>query len=107
MRLAIDDFGGNESSLSALKRLPVDEVKIAGPLVRAMTRDPREAAIVRCAIDLAHSWGRVVVAQDVDDEAAWRLLSEFGCDVAQGRYVSPALSRSDLAQWLDRTVPAG
>jgi EAL domain-containing protein (putative c-di-GMP-specific phosphodiesterase class I) len=107
VRLAIDDFGGNESSLSALKRLPVDEVKIAGPLVRAMTRDPREAAIVRCAIDLAHSWGRLVVAQDVDDEAAWQLLSEFGCDVAQGRYVSPALSRGDLAQWLDRTVPAG
>jgi diguanylate cyclase (GGDEF)-like protein/PAS domain S-box-containing protein len=107
VRLAIDDFGGNESSLSALKRLPVDEVKIAGPLVRAMTRDPREAAIVRCAIDLAHSWGCVVVAQDVDDEAAWRLLSGFGCDVAQGRYVSPALSRGDLAQWFDRPVPVG
>ncbi|HKD20139.1 MAG TPA: EAL domain-containing protein [Thermoanaerobaculia bacterium] len=105
VRLAIDDFGGNESSLSALKRLPVDEVKIAGSLVRAMARDPREAAIVRCAIDLGHSWDRRVVAQDVDDEAAWDLLSEFGCDVAQGRYVSPALARNDLARWLDRSAP--
>ncbi|HTO74841.1 MAG TPA: EAL domain-containing protein [Thermoanaerobaculia bacterium] len=105
VRLAIDDFGGNESSLSALKRLPVDEVKIAGSLVRAMARDPREAAIVRCAIDLGHSWGRQVVAQDVDDEAAWTLLSEFGCDVAQGRYVSPALARNDLARWLDGPIP--
>ena len=106
VRLAIDDFGGNESSLSALKRLPVDEVKIAGPLVRAMARDPREAAIVRCAIDLGHSWGRQVVAQDVDDEAAWALLSEFGCDVAQGRYISPALRQGDLARWFDRSAPA-
>jgi len=105
VRLAIDDFGGNESSLSALRRLPVDEVKIAGALVRAMSRDPREAAIVRCAIDLGHSWGRRVVAQDVDDEAVWDLLSEFGCDVAQGRYVSPALPRNDLAGWLDRSAP--
>lgn len=104
VRLAIDDFGGNESSLSALRRLPVDEVKIAGPLVRAMGRDPREAAIVRCAIDLGHSWGRQVVAQGVDDETAWDLLSEFGCDVAQGRYVSPALARNDLIGWLDRSA---
>src|SRR5262245_52036310 len=54
VRLAIDDFGSGESSLASLKQLPVDEIKIAGSLVRAMARDSRDAAIVRCAIDLRH-----------------------------------------------------
>src|SRR5262249_17454469 len=45
VRLSIDDFGGGESSLACLKQLPVDEIKIAGSLVRAMARDPRDAAI--------------------------------------------------------------
>jgi EAL domain-containing protein (putative c-di-GMP-specific phosphodiesterase class I) len=104
VRLSIDDFGGGESSLSCLKQLPVDEIKISGSLVRTMARDPRDAAIVRFAIDLGHSLGRQVVAEDVEDAAAWDLLSDYGCDFAQGRYVSPALAGADLASWLDRSV---
>jgi diguanylate cyclase (GGDEF)-like protein/PAS domain S-box-containing protein len=104
VRLAIDDFGGGESSLPALKQLPVDEIKIAGPLVRAMARDSRDAAIVRFAIDLGHRLGRQVVAQDVEDAASWDMLAEYGCDFAQGRYVSPALPVGDLTRWLDGPV---
>ncbi|MGE5412794.1 MAG: EAL domain-containing protein [Syntrophomonadaceae bacterium] len=101
VRLAIDDFGIGESSFGSLKRLPVDEIKIAGAFVRDMARDSRDAAIVRCAIDLGHSLGREVVAQQVEDEASWEMLAEFGCDLAQGPYVSPALPRTELALWLE------
>lgn len=100
VRLSIDDFGASESSLASLKRLPVDEIKIAGAFVRDMARDERDAAIVRCAIDLGHSLGQQVVAQDVADEESWGMLAAFGCDFAQGRYVSPALPRAEMTRWL-------
>ena len=100
--LAIDDFGGSGSLLTSLKRLPVDEIKLAGAFVRDMVRDARDAAIVRCTIDLGHSLGRRVVAQDVEDEASWQMLAEFGCDEAQGSYVGPAMARPELTRWLER-----
>jgi diguanylate cyclase (GGDEF)-like protein/PAS domain S-box-containing protein len=101
VRLSIDDFGASESSLASLKRMPVDEIKIAGAFVREMARDERDAAIVRCTIDLGHSLGQQVVAQDVGDEAAWKMLEAYGCDFAQGRYVSPALPRAEMTRWLE------
>ncbi|HWZ84667.1 MAG TPA: EAL domain-containing protein [Thermoanaerobaculia bacterium] len=107
VRLSIDDFGSSESSLSSLRRLPVDEIKIAGAFVREMSRDPKDAAIVRCAIELGHSLGQQVVAQDVEDAASWEMLEAFGCDFAQGRYVSPALPRRELTRWLEGSVTPG
>jgi len=101
VRLAVDDFGGGESSLLSLKQLPVDEIKIAGAFVRGMGRDAQDAAIVRSLIELGHRLGRDVVAQDVEDEAAWQMLAEYGCDLAQGRYVAPALPRGELGRWLE------
>ncbi len=98
--LAIDDFGASGSLLTSLKRLPVDEIKLAGAFVRDMVRDARDAAIVRCTIDLGHSLGRRVVAQDVEDAASWEMLAEFGCDGAQGSYVGPAMARQELTRWL-------
>jgi diguanylate cyclase (GGDEF)-like protein/PAS domain S-box-containing protein len=103
VRLAIDDFGSRESSLASLKKMPVDEIKIAGAFVRAMARDAQDAAIVRSLIELGHRLGRQVVAQDVEDAASWEMLSEYGCDLAQGRYVSPALPRAELMLWLAGT----
>ncbi len=100
VRLSIDDFGSGESFLSSLKRLPVDEIKIAGAFVKQMATDVRDAAIVRCAIDLGHSLGRQVVAQDVEDAATWEMLAAYGCDYAQGPYVSPPLLPAELARWL-------
>jgi len=101
VRLAIDDFGVGESSFSSLKRLPVDEIKIAGAFVREMARDQRDAAIVRCAIDLGHSLGRQVAAQQVVDAASWEMLGQFGCDLAQGPYVGPAMPEKEMTAWLD------
>jgi diguanylate cyclase len=102
VRLAIDDFGAGESLLAMLKRLPVDEIKLAGALAREMSTDARDAAIVRWAIDLGHSLGRLVVVQDVEDAASWKMLVAYGCDFAQGPHVSGALSREELTRWLEQ-----
>ena len=106
VRVSVDDFGASESSLASLRRMPVDEIKIAGVFVREMARDERDAAIVRCAIDLGHSLGQQVVAQDVADEKSWQMLESYGCDFAQGRYVSPALPRTEMTRWLEGPTPA-
>lgn len=98
--LAIDDFGTGYSSLAYLSRLPVDEIKIDKSFVLAMVEDEQAAVIVRSTIDLGHNLGKKVVAEGVESEVLWDLLSEWGCDTAQGYYMSKPLPAGQLMQWL-------
>jgi diguanylate cyclase (GGDEF)-like protein len=88
VRIAIDDFGTGYSSLSYLKSLPVDVLKIDRSFVLSMTVDQSDRAIVRSTIDLAHNLGLSVVAEGVDNEETLEELARYGCDVAQGFYIS-------------------
>ena len=99
----MDDFGVGQSSLSSLKQLPVDEIKIHKSFVRQMVNDPKDAAIVGSAIDLGHRLGRRVVAQGVENGATWNLLAALGCDLAQGRYVSSPMPPEKVPSWLERS----
>ncbi len=101
--LSMDDFGVGQSSLSSLKQLPVDEIKIHKSFVRQMVNDPKDAAIVGSAIDLGHRLGRRVVAQGVENGATWDLLAALGCDLAQGRYVSSPLPPEKVPRWLEES----
>jgi EAL domain-containing protein (putative c-di-GMP-specific phosphodiesterase class I) len=65
-----------------------------------MAHDENDAAIVRSTIGLAHDLGLSVVAEGVEDEAAWDMLTDLGCDVAQGYFVSRPLPAGDLTRWL-------
>jgi diguanylate cyclase (GGDEF)-like protein len=93
VRLSIDDFGTGYSSLAYLKSLPVGEIKIDKAFVRTMMDEPSDAMIVRSTVDLGHNLGLDVVAEGVEDEATWNALRNFGCDYAQG-------------YWMSRPVPA-
>jgi len=98
--LAIDDFGTGYSSLAYLTKLPVDEIKIDKSFVLEMVQDPLAAIIVRSTIDLGHNLGKKVVAEGVETLELWNLLSEWGCDTAQGYYMSKPLPADKLMQWL-------
>lgn len=100
IRLAIDDFGTGMSSLSYLKRLPVNELKIDKSFVTDMADDENNAVIVRSIIDLAHNIGREVVAEGVENKDVLQLLEMLGCDTAQGFFISPPLAPAALETWL-------
>jgi diguanylate cyclase (GGDEF)-like protein len=104
VRLSIDDFGTGYSSLAYLRRLPVDEVKIDKTFIIGMSRDADDATIVRSTVNLAHDLGLAVVAEGVEDEATWRELRRFGCDIAQGWHLSKPLSAPAFAQWLRQAL---
>jgi len=98
--LAIDDFGTGYSSLAYLSKLPVDEIKIDKSFVLEMVEDEQAAVIVRSTIDLGHNLGKKVVAEGVETMVLWDLLSEWGCDTAQGYYMSKPLPADQLMRWL-------
>jgi EAL domain-containing protein (putative c-di-GMP-specific phosphodiesterase class I) len=100
VRLSLDDFGTGHSSLTYLKRLPLDEVKIDRSFVMGMTEDDNDAAIVRTTIDLARNLRLEVVAEGVESAAIMRDLSDLSCDIAQGFYLSRPLPAADLDGWL-------
>jgi diguanylate cyclase (GGDEF)-like protein len=100
VHLAIDDFGTGYSSFSHLRRLPVDEIKIDKSFVQHLGSDESDLVIVRSIVDLGRNLGLRVVAEGVEDEAAWRELAILGCDVVQGYVLTYPLSGEDLEQWL-------
>ena len=104
-QLAIDDFGTGYSSLAYLGRLPVDEIKIDRSFVQKMSTSDGDRTIVQASIELAHKFGKRVVAEGVEDTTTLRLLEEMGCDQAQGYLFSRPLSAEHLAGWLENWVP--
>jgi EAL domain-containing protein (putative c-di-GMP-specific phosphodiesterase class I) len=98
--LALDDFGTGYSSLARLRDLPIDKVKIDQSFVARMDERPQDALIVRSVIALAKSLGLRVVAEGVEREPVWRRLTDLGCDVAQGNYLSRPLPPADLIAWV-------
>jgi diguanylate cyclase (GGDEF)-like protein/PAS domain S-box-containing protein len=86
VRLAIDDFGVGYSSLSYLRYLPVDQLKLDRVLVGNLDTDDKNLAIVRAAVDLGHALGIKVVAEGVETHEEFEELRKLGCDVGQGDY---------------------
>jgi EAL domain-containing protein (putative c-di-GMP-specific phosphodiesterase class I) len=98
--IALDDFGTGYSSLSRLRDLPIHKVKIDKSFVSRMDVRPQDALIVRSVIALSKSLHLRVVAEGVETEAVWQRLSDLGCDVAQGNYLSPPLPPDELLAWV-------
>jgi len=96
VRVAIDDFGSGYSTLTYLRELPIDEVKLDRQLVAPILYDQRAATIARSVIELAEDFGIASVAEGVENEGTAQWLKKFGCDVVQGNYFSGPLPAGEI-----------
>lgn len=82
--ISLDDYGSGLSSLTYLKRIQADELKIDKSFVLDMDQSGRDALLVKSTIDLAHGLGLKITAEGVETPTALALLRAMGCDMAQG-----------------------
>ena len=100
VRISIDDYGTGLSTLEYLKKIPANEIKIDQSFVKGMVDNRSDRLMVQSTIGLAHSLGRKVVAEGVEQREILDLLSEMGCDIAQGFAVGRPMSLDSLAKRL-------
>jgi diguanylate cyclase (GGDEF)-like protein/PAS domain S-box-containing protein len=100
VRIGIDDFGADHSSLNRLRSLPVDALKIDRAFLQDVPEDPRATALVRAIVGLGQALGMVVVAEGVERAAQKDVLREAGCDYFQGFYFSRPVPAEEAAALL-------
>ena len=107
VQISIDDFGAGYGSLSYLRNLPIDELKLDRSFIFPMAEDARAASVVASTIDLAHSLGLRIVAEGVETKVAFTELTRLGCDQAQGFFISKPVSAAELDHWLSNRSAGG
>jgi diguanylate cyclase (GGDEF)-like protein len=101
VQIAVDDFGTAYSSLSYLRDLPIDELKLDRSFILPMLDDPRAEAIVASTIFLAHSLDLRMVAEGVENDLAYAELARLGCDQAQGYHICRPVTAAELDRWIN------
>jgi diguanylate cyclase (GGDEF)-like protein len=103
-RLALDDFGTGWSSLTYLRSVPVDSVKIDRSFIEGVADSPEDRAIVGSVVWLCRTLGKDVVAEGVETEEQYEALVRLGCTHAQGFLLAPPQPAAELTGWLRRTT---
>lgn len=102
--ISIDDYGTGQSTLSYLKQLPLNELKIDRSFVQFAHRNRSDGVLVQSTINLAHELGLKVVAEGVEDAECLAFLRAAGCDMIQGYLISKAVPADMLSALLERPV---
>jgi len=97
---SMDDFGAGYSSLTDLKRLPLEQLKIDRSFVNELTSDLANAAIVRTIISIGQSLGLDVIAEGVETDAQLEYLNKFACNTFQGYIFSQPTTLAEFEQFL-------
>ena len=104
VRLAVDDFGMGYSSLSYLRRFPIDVLKIDQSFVRQLTASPGESAIVEAIISMGLSLGLLVVAEGIETQEQRELLEILHCGEGQGYLFSRPMAAPEFADFLAASI---
>jgi len=100
VNIAIDDYGTGQSTLDYLKKIPANEIKIDQSFVKGIVDNRSDRLMVQSTISLAHSLGRKVVAEGVEQRDILGALVELECDIAQGFAIGRPMSLESLAKRL-------
>ncbi|MGH2736384.1 MAG: EAL domain-containing protein, partial [Actinomycetota bacterium] len=106
VRIAIDDFGIGYSSLSYLRRFPIDILKIDRTFVDAIGDSPEDSTLARAIVTLGSSLGLDVVAEGVEraDQMAW--LRDLGCEMGQGFFFSRPMAAEGMSSFVESVAVA-
>ena len=100
IRFSLDDFGKGYSSMTYLKLLPLDQLKIDGSFIRDLLTDSNDAAIAGTIVALSQSLGFSTVAECVESPEQYNVLLGMGCKTFQGYLFSPPLAARDFEQYI-------
>lgn len=98
--LSIDDFGSHHASLTQLRNIPFDEIKINRTFVHGATGDASLSAIYMASLELARQLGMKTVAEGVEDREDWDFVRASGCDLAQGYFIAKPMPSAEIAGWV-------
>jgi EAL domain-containing protein (putative c-di-GMP-specific phosphodiesterase class I)/ActR/RegA family two-component response regulator len=98
--LSIDDFGTGYSTMLQLNEMPYSEMKLDQSFIRNATRDREARAIVESSIELGHKLGLKVVAEGVEKQEDWDLISDMHCDEGQGFFIARPMPGAQIPAWL-------
>jgi diguanylate cyclase (GGDEF)-like protein/PAS domain S-box-containing protein len=104
VRLAIDDFGVGYSSLTHLKRFPIDTLKVDRSFIRDLPQDSEDKALTEAIIAMGKSLNLTVVAEGVETLEQENFLREHACDESQGYYFSRPIAGNEFADLLRRRL---
>jgi diguanylate cyclase (GGDEF)-like protein/PAS domain S-box-containing protein len=102
VRLTVDDFGTGHSNLSRLGQLPITSIKIDRSLITCIATQPKDAAIVRAVVEIAHTLGARVVAEGVETAQQLAILRKSQCDFLQGYLLCKPLPANLFLAWAKR-----
>ncbi len=100
VQLSIDDFGTGFSSLSYLRNLPVDKLKIDQAFIKDMSGDESALSLVEAVIRLGHSFNLSVIAEGVETEEQLNKLQSMNCDQAQGYFIKRPEKGDVITEWI-------
>ena len=98
--LSIDDFGTGHSSLSQLRDIPFDELKVDQGFVHGAASNNTLRAIYHASLGLTKQLGMKTVAEGVEDRSDGGFLRSTGCDMAQGYFIAKPLSAGEIPDWI-------
>ncbi len=98
--LSMDDYGIGYSSMQTLSRSPFTELKIDRIFVNGASERRNRRAILNSSLDMGRSLDIATVAEGVETVGDWNLLSELGCDIAQGYLVAKPMAAAELLPWI-------
>ncbi len=102
VNLSIDDFGTGDSSISQLRDIPFNELKIDKGFVHSACDDKALHGVFHGSMKMAKNLGMNTVAEGVENEADWSFLGNSGCDLAQGYFIGKPMKAKELADWREQ-----